>query len=84
MSDNPIRRRATGHWSWVAGTTRVRARRTWVGVCPDCGEEVRWSGGLYGSGRTRKNTKDALHRHRVERHRLGLVGRSDAGPLSVA
>lgn len=69
MRANPVRKvHSIGAWITDIGTGVSRPFRVWVAVCPDCGEQVRWRGGYPGTGRTRKNTKDALHRHRLERH----------------
>jgi predicted RNA-binding Zn-ribbon protein involved in translation (DUF1610 family) len=45
----------------------VRRLRAWAFTCPECGEEVRPS--YYGMrGDTRKQAKDALHRHKITKH----------------
>lgn len=73
MADCVIVKRHDGQWAWALETSQVRAIRQWCAACPDCGTEVVWRG----SPPTRKNTKDALYRHRRERHGLGSVGRAD-------
>lgn len=77
MTDCVIYRRFRGEWAWVAGADQTHARERWYARCPDCGEEITYRPLYPATEATRKNTKDALHRHRRERHGLGSVGRAD-------
>lgn len=71
---NPIRRGFLGEWAFLLDGSEPTARRNWYAICPDCGERVQHPPHWPNGAATRKNTKDALYRHR-RKHRPGLVGR---------
>jgi hypothetical protein len=64
VTDCRIYRRQFGMRSWNPTTGVVRTHREWCAECPHCPEIIRW----HGSWSTRKNVKDALHRHVKEKH----------------
>ncbi len=75
---NPVRRGVLGRKVAFAAGAGLHSpgRRVWFAVCPECGDRVMHPGGYPHYARpTRKNTKDALYRHRQQQHEPGLVGR---------
>ena len=65
-----FRRAADGYWVLATGQADTGRRpRTWVAVCPHCGDTIRSRVGVYDSRPTRKTTKDALHLHVKTKHK---------------
>lgn len=75
---NPIRKTVVASSHGMTPPYTVRLLRGWRATCPDCGEEIR----SYGVGTsTRKQAKDALHKHQSKKG--GIFGCKGSPPAVV-
>lgn len=86
MSDCPIRYRRPLRLAGLVGGYKIVSGGGWFAICPTCGARIE-SGLTHAGGHTigwtsrletRKQAKDALHRHAVREHKLGQEGRREA------
>lgn len=73
---NPIRKAHVDQdYALAASGVSTSDEKAWYAVCPVCEERIMHRRGYPSYARaTRKNTKDALHWHTMDRHKPGLVG----------